>query len=244
MIRVCCWYPRQAGLEDPEAYRSTPLDFITEDDFCLDIVWQFYTAILRRLHIPLFSRPIRKRPHDRNRSDRFLNTELDMELVSFCFILGFCGSFLCAWNFYFPTPTERLLWRISSAYTLAFGIVGGVYVVIWHHKFSQANSQKVGECALNMRTRGSWVIRDFAAGSYSGLRVSRIFLVPITILCVCYCLARGYILVEDIVGLRTLPKSAYDTVEWSKYIPHLWENHWQSSPGYFVASNSLLSTVV
>jgi len=169
----------------------------------------------------MFSRPIRARPHDRNRGDRFLNTELDMELFSFIFILGFCASFLCAWNFYFPTPTERLIWRIASVYTLAFGIFGGSYVGWWHHKSSRASSLRAGDGSIIARSRESWVIRDFAAGNESRLGVPKTFFVPITVFCFFYCLARGYVLVEDLIGLRKLPKSAFDTVEWSNYIPHL-----------------------
>ena len=144
-----------------------------------------------------------------------------MESVASCFILGFCGSFVAAWNFYFPTPTERLLWRIASVYTLAFGIFGGMYVGVWHHHFSQASSREAGEGTITMRSRRSWAIRDVAARGGGGSGIPKAFLVPITVLCACYCLARGYFLVEDLIGLRKLPKSAYSTVEWTKYIPHL-----------------------
>lgn len=136
-----------------------------------------------------------------------------MKFLAFCFILGFCSSFLFAWNFYFPTPTERLIWRIASIYTLAFGIIGGIYTAVWHYKLPRASSLEAGEDSITMRSRRSWAIRDSAIRGDGGLKVSKTFLVPVTVLSACYCLARGYILVEDIIGLRKLPKSAYNTIE-------------------------------
>lgn len=44
---------------------------------------------------------------------------------------------------------------------------------------------------------------------------------PCTFLCFFYCLFRIYILVEDVIGLRSLPLSAFDSVRWSDYIPHI-----------------------
>ena len=38
---------------------------------------------------------------------------------------------------------------------------------------------------------------------------------------VSYCVARVYILVEDFVGLRRLPSSAFETVVWTQYLPQL-----------------------
>jgi hypothetical protein len=45
-------------------------------------------------------------------------------------------------------------------------------------------------------------------------------LVPITSFCALYCFGRGFILAEDLVGLRLLPASAFETVPWSKYVHH------------------------
>jgi hypothetical protein len=40
-------------------------------------------------------------------------------------------------------------------------------------------------------------------------------------LAVIYGAARGYILVEALLSLRSLPTSAYYSVEWTDFIPHL-----------------------
>lgn len=42
-----------------------------------------------------------------------------------------------------------------------------------------------------------------------------------TALCIVYCFSRAYILIEDLVSLRSLLASAYQTVNWSQYSPLL-----------------------
>jgi hypothetical protein len=45
-------------------------------------------------------------------------------------------------------------------------------------------------------------------------------LVPVTLSAALYCIARAYILIEDLANLRSLPQSAYETVNWTKILPH------------------------
>ena len=42
----------------------------------------------------------------------------------------------------------------------------------------------------------------------------------IMILSTCYPLARGYVLVESLTGLRKIDERVYDTVQWTQWIPH------------------------
>ena len=53
------------------------------------------------------------------------------------------------------------------------------------------------------------------------LKVNLSVLIPMTIGAAIYCILRLYVLVEDIIGFRGLPPSAFQTVEWTKYILHL-----------------------
>jgi hypothetical protein len=122
----------QAGLFDPDNYESTPLDFINNDKYIMHLIWDYYIRILHTLHIPLFSRRIKSRPHDRIRSDRFLKTELDFEILACVVILSFATTFMCAWNFYFPSPAERNLWHAASVFFLFFCAIGGSYTWYWH----------------------------------------------------------------------------------------------------------------
>lgn len=46
-------------------------------------------------------------------------------------------------------------------------------------------------------------------------------LLPIYVIAVFYCHARTYVFVADFMELRSLPASAYATVNWQKFWPHL-----------------------
>lgn len=46
------------------------------------------------------------------------------------------------------------------------------------------------------------------------------FVIGNTVLCSTYVVFRAYILIEDIVGLRSLPSDAFRTVEWLEFFPH------------------------
>ncbi len=46
-------------------------------------------------------------------------------------------------------------------------------------------------------------------------------ILPVYVTAVFYCHARTYIFVADILELRSLPASAYATVNWQQFWPHL-----------------------
>jgi len=190
-------------------------------------IWDFYIGLLQTMHIPLFSRPIRSRPHNRNRSDKFIRTDLDFEILAGVIILLFGATFVCAWDFRFPTQTERILWRCASVYFLVFVVVGGAYTWIWHIKFYE----KYKSTPLPTKEMGPVDLRkQKGARHYTGEFLSKMrkaspniplrLLYPVSLICALYCIFRAYIFIEDIISLRALPSSAYVTVNWSQYIPH------------------------
>ncbi|KAI9894515.1 MAG: hypothetical protein M1814_001869 [Vezdaea aestivalis] len=100
-----------------------------------------------------------------------------------------------AWQFHFPTPVERLLWRISCFVATALPWLGsGGY---W---FGQHLAKRWGtrDEKVNKALRPLWLI-----------------IVP------CYLLARMFLLVEVCRSLAYLPPSAFQSVEWSNFIPHV-----------------------
>lgn len=56
-------------------------------------------------------------------------------------------------------------------------------------------------------------LRNNSAGRHPDFYVPLKALLPITVAGACYCLARGYIIFEDLMNLRALPISAFATVE-------------------------------
>ncbi|KAL8948335.1 MAG: hypothetical protein Q9222_005473 [Ikaeria aurantiellina] len=99
-----------------------------------------------------------------------------------------------AWNFAFPTPLERLLWRISCTVLVFFPLLGTVFYFVM-----QQGAKKVGamDAQLNRSIRpASWLI---------GLA---------------YFAARGYLIVEVFRELAEPEASVFRQVNWPSAIPY------------------------
>lgn len=64
-------------------------------------------------------------------------------------------------------------------------------------------------------------IRNNSPRKDADLHVPLKGLIPITFVAAVYCLARGYAVMDDLINLRLLPSSAYASVNWSVFIPHM-----------------------
>ena len=102
-----------------------------------------------------------------------------------------------AWNFNFPTPVERLLWRISCGIlvglpALMVGIYSGYMHYTKRHQGKKREDSKVNTVLLRCGEG----------------------LVPI------YLLARLYLLVETLRSLAYAKPDAFQAVDWPSAIPH------------------------
>ena len=175
------------------------------------------------MHLPIFSRPITATPYDRFPSDRFLVPDFTAEVIGAPVILVFGCLFMFAWNFSFPSPAEKILWRICSTYILSYTFVGGVFIQYCHKILLPRCSDHRRGLLPFTREKSDFLperLRNIQQDRNPGLDIPLRALVLVTVLCALYCICRGYILVEDIISLRKLPESAYQTVNWSVYIPH------------------------
>lgn len=146
--------------------------------------------------------------------------------------MGYSATFTTGWNLFFPTEIERILWRVSSLFNLGFGAVGGSIIWYWLRLHKPSNDrQDLNRIAITTDKKrvSSWLkaihqtassFRNISPTRDPQLDVPLRFLIPMTLLCAIYCLFRAYILLEDFIGLRRLPASAYDSVDWSIYFPH------------------------
>ncbi|KAI1070574.1 hypothetical protein LB507_006829 [Fusarium sp. FIESC RH6] len=257
------------GRQPEQPYYQTPLDFISRDETALNLAWQYYNELSRKILFSPFSRRVENIPWDRNPGDIFLRMDFDLELVGVAFILVFSAVFLTAWNIPFPSAVERDFWRAASIYMLVYGFVGAAWMefAMWifvpqdrlyqglEPSFvERANAQtahpirdfyfKVQKWLKNRKSRtrrsldvghDSLVPQQKKGGifaflsrshnishekdPYMGVQVG--FIIVTSVLCVFYCVFRVYIFVEDFIGLRSLPLSAYQTVEWMNFIPHI-----------------------
>jgi hypothetical protein len=180
------------------------------------------------MHIGLFSRPITVRPIDRIPGDNFPEViSTDHGILAGLIYIAYAAIFLCGWNLPFPTRIERILWRVTSICNMAFlwlmtALAG------WYQRFflpqqsvHDLPDEKAQKSTTTRKSNSiiSWM-RNNSPGQDPAMETPLRFLIPATMLCSLYCLSRMYILIEDFIGLRELPSSAFDTVNWSHVLPH------------------------
>jgi hypothetical protein len=244
-VSLCQSYARrltitQAGVDTAAEWFKTPLDFISREEWVASIMWSHYVRILRMMHLlPPWdtSRPIARIP-----TINFLRLSAAPGLCTVALIFLYSSIFFAAWNSDFPSHTEQMLWRITSVMTLVYGLSSCLITMfcerIWMAgRLTSWKSicQLPEYCRLEELQR-----RDFPAHAqwfgtrqsamYAGLRnlskedpllyIPLRIWVPITVTCALYSFARAYVLIEDIIGLRDLPKSAFETVSWMHWFPH------------------------
>ncbi|KAJ5319457.1 uncharacterized protein N7506_012161 [Penicillium brevicompactum] len=208
----------------PQWY-ETPFEFLSRDEWFISRFWKYYIQILHYLHIPLFIRPER-RPYDRIPSHYGPNVDFRAEIVCAPTVLLFSSVFLIAWNTDFPTTAEQILWRFSSASMVAFTLFGGLAALYFHKTIFKADIAQQKTHAIQNKEGSSWIYRflsklkNIDPEQDPALEIPLRALIPISLVCVLYAVGRVFILTEDLIGLRSLPKSAFETVSWSKYIPH------------------------
>lgn len=116
--------------------------------------------------------------------------------------LCYGGVHASAWNDHFPSSIEKWLWRTSSMY---IGFCGGLWIV------------------LNWLTLKCKPLNDFWEKWMDGKKnwFSNIGLGILVVGCGgALCFARCFIVVEAFLSIRSLPRSAYDTPDWTQVLPH------------------------
>ena len=127
---------------------------------------------------------------DNRRSGYYLIADGIVLGVGVCF-----GAIHCiAWHFSFPTPTELLMWRISSVAITAVPI----YIPLMFF--------------LGVLLGG---LMDFDKSGSTILYFGPLFGG------ILYIIARAVTLVLAFTSLRDLPPGAYETVHWTTFIPHV-----------------------
>ncbi|KAF2627558.1 hypothetical protein BU25DRAFT_50081 [Macroventuria anomochaeta] len=107
------------------------------------------------------------------------------------------GLHLAAWNDYFPTAVERIIWISCSCATGLTGLVLALFFLATNQLPQLEN--------VESHVRNSRTFRFF---------LKRV-LIPL------FMTARVFIVVEAFVCLRRQPEAIYKTPEWSNYFPHL-----------------------
>ena len=114
------------------------------------------------------------------------------------------GSIHCAaWNFEFPSHAEKIMWRTATLTLI--GVCLSVFLGVPIQKWVKSLLFKAREGSATQRIYGFFYYYKYTT------------FIP-TIL---YPTARLTLLVLAIISLRNLPDSAFQTVTWTKFIPHI-----------------------
>jgi hypothetical protein len=117
--------------------------------------------------------------------------------------MGYGAVHAAAWNDFFPTHAERVLWRSSSVYITCSG-------ALW-----------VFLCSLGLRytwARTYWDRFKYLQASW----VEYVGVGGIMVVCgLAYVFARMFLVVDGLVSLRVLPRDAFEVPGWTTVIPHL-----------------------
>lgn len=228
------------GRSAAEHFHFTPLDFVSREEWVASKLWVYYVNLLRRLRvIHLYPKTL---PVRNITSFTFLQPDKPFVILTLVISAAYSAIFLTAWNLHFPTPLERLLWRVCTTGTMGIVLAGGLFEVVGimlqlrrHLPFlpnSDSESQ-VGEVPGPVRSRPLIIepktrwqsflqnARNKTLDKDPHYDIPLRSLVVTTPLCALYSWFRIYIIVSDFITLRELPASAFMAVEWSMYIPHV-----------------------
>lgn len=221
-----------------QPYNRTPLDFVSRKEWAWSLYWSNWINILRNMRIVFGPR---MRPVNRFENTLFLELSGRVNAAWLGLTAIYSSIFILAWNNNFPTPTERLLWRASSV-TVMGTLISYWFITEFGLSWYPALRQRLvhtstarldpehgprtrsltGPSRLVRKARSvAACIRNNSVSNDVALTLPLKAILPIYIVALFYCHARTYIFLEDIIELRSLPLSAYTTVDWSALFPHL-----------------------
>ncbi|KAI4144534.1 MAG: hypothetical protein LQ341_002638 [Variospora aurantia] len=144
-------------------------------------------------------------------------------------VIAYSAIFAASWNIEFPTQVERLLWRITTMYMLGFGFFGGwlFFIDILFVRKQQRSPASHSALRTIGQSMVGWLVpqpvlaqaneRGPTEAGWEDVYLERCPKVPRPLLVMA---ARIFVLVEDFVSLRSLPRSAFTTVAWTRNLPH------------------------
>jgi hypothetical protein len=219
-------------------YYYTPLDFVSRNEWSWSIIWSHGLTLLRKMHL---AAPPAERPIPRKQNSLIPAIEGRWYAVFVVVSLGYFGIFLAGWNFSFPTRIESIMWRVATVTAVVSALAECVALQVsytWYPALRdwlkevqsrhEINAPRTSESEKknNSNNKWKWFKEWKAYLENNSLRKDPIMHTPLGLIAVTwvcgifYCLSRAYVVIADIIELRSLPSSAYQEVEWSGYWPH------------------------
>lgn len=177
----------------------------------------------------------KKRPINRIPNDTWPEVPTRHFKFMFIFHAGYVAIGFAGWKLDFPSPLELFLWRFFACVNL--GSIGITWIVdrgvFWlYPKVKEMYKRKLKTSVATSPTLPSHApppipkkrfgdkLRNNSPNHDPEKKVALRALLPVSTCAAIYVIARAYVIVEDFANLRALPRSAYQTVEWSLFIPH------------------------
>lgn len=225
----------------------TPLSFLNRREWFMSQFWAYFIYLARTMRL-VPARNYKQAEATYFPSIDFPEIDFKWELPGAILVIFYSCIFMAAWNFEFPTAIEHTLWRVSSITCLAYGVVGDA--TVGSHQYSslikrylvtvkrwisnpfkprismkdQPHQVTQHSNAVEKRKEKRWLLgwtRNILPYDDPEMAISLGWVILTTILCAAYVFSRAFILIEDFIGLRSLPASAYQTVNYGPYSPIL-----------------------
>ncbi|KAI1422278.1 hypothetical protein F5Y12DRAFT_799684 [Xylaria sp. FL1777] len=116
---------------------------------------------------------------------------------------------VAGWSFSFPTRAESIIWRVASLILLFFMFTGGVIPVISTEPWFDFEFTLLWVWVRKTNVQDPTWIRRYLLRRISDVTYAL------------YTTARVLLFVEVFIAFRSLPASAYQTVNWSGFLPHI-----------------------
>ena len=115
------------------------------------------------------------------------------------------AAHLICWNSFFSSEIEQWMWRSIS---IAIAGAAPLYIVINVYAGRQANPNASWHTCTGVLKKINEIFREIFQ------------MIMVAIIAIGYPYGRFFILGEVFANLRELPAKAYQTVEWTNFIPH------------------------
>lgn len=188
-----------------QAYRKTPLDFADDPPLVVPVwyplLWRMGMCKDRCKKIVdrLSNDRITPLKSDWEDWSRWMQWSIVIEQVFRLWVVSYGAVHLAAWNFFFPTNAERIIWLVSG-FTVTFLLLA--YMI---------GASTVAELKML-----SWLKTPDRSYTSASIHSVIIYLGGTSI----YVLARLFLIAESLAALRALPASTYDSVVWQNF-PHI-----------------------
>ncbi|KAF4549327.1 Hypothetical protein D9617_22g066730 [Elsinoe fawcettii] len=223
-------------------YRYSPLDFVDRAEWVWSRQYQHYMNVLRHLLRPLRWDPITlPAPRPRIQTTHVPAISCRAYAVLSLITMAYMSMFILAWNHEFPSPDERLLWRLCSLGALVLAVLclffehlGWIwYPLIRARMMSNARYRAVrGKMLWEPRWRWERKVQDWCRDWGRAMRnntvdqdremdIPLLTQLPLYLIGFTYCVTRAIMVGLDVAELRLMPVSAYDEAKWSNLLPHV-----------------------